>query len=64
MSGFSKNPHISRFTKIRPVKAELFHVDGQTNQIVASRIFQTRLKIVTKSEKVKVLRLWSLSTCL
>jgi len=25
-----KNPQIWNFTKIRPVVAELFHVDGQT----------------------------------
>jgi hypothetical protein len=29
-NGFSKKSQISNFTKIRPVEAELFHVDGQT----------------------------------
>jgi hypothetical protein len=28
---FSKNPHISNFIKIRPVRAELFHADGKTD---------------------------------
>jgi hypothetical protein len=28
---FSKNPHISNFTKIRPAGAELFHADGWTD---------------------------------
>ena len=29
---FSKNTRISNFMKIRPVGAELFHADGQTNR--------------------------------
>jgi hypothetical protein len=29
---FSKNPHMSNFIKIRPVEAELFHADGQTDR--------------------------------
>ena len=28
---FSQHPHISNFMKIRPVEAELFHADGQTD---------------------------------
>jgi hypothetical protein len=39
---FSKNHQISHFMKIRPVGAELFHVDGQTDVtkvIVAFRSF-------------------------
>ena len=29
---FSKNTRISNFMKIRPMGAELFHADGQTNR--------------------------------
>jgi hypothetical protein len=29
---FSKNPQMSNFIKIRPVEAELFHADGQTDE--------------------------------
>jgi hypothetical protein len=29
---FKKNPQISNFIKIRPVGAELFHADGQTER--------------------------------
>ena len=28
---FSKNTHISNFMKVRPVEAELFHADRQTD---------------------------------
>ena len=31
IDNFSKNTRISNFMKIRPMGAELFHVDGQTN---------------------------------
>ena len=44
---FSKNTQISNFMKIRPVEAELFHADGQTdtaNLIVAFRDFANALK--------------------
>jgi hypothetical protein len=45
---FEKKSEISNFMKIRPVGAELFHADGQTDKkkiIVAFEILQTRLKI-------------------
>ena len=29
---FSKNPHASSFTAIRPIGAELFHADGRTGR--------------------------------
>ena len=32
MGRFSKNIQISNFVKIRPVGAELFHADGQTDR--------------------------------
>ena len=32
MEKFSKNTPISNFMKIRPVGAELFHADGQTDR--------------------------------
>jgi hypothetical protein len=31
LQGFSKNPQISNFVKIRPVGAELFYADEQTH---------------------------------
>ena len=39
---FSKKAQISNFVKIRPVGAELFHADGQTDRYyeVASRFSQ------------------------
>ena len=37
---FSVNPHISNFMKFRPVGAELFHEDGQTD--TTKRIFTFR----------------------
>ena len=32
LDGFSKNPQISNFLKIRTVGAELFYADGQTRR--------------------------------
>ena len=32
LDGFSKNPQISNFTKIRPVGTELFHVERKTDR--------------------------------
>ena len=36
---FSKNTQISNFMKIRPVGAELFHADGQTDMMKLNRRF-------------------------
>jgi len=47
LNRFSKNYQISNLMKIRPVGAELFHVDGRadmTKLIVAFRNFATALK--------------------
>ena len=50
LDGFPKNIRTSNFMKIRPVGAELFHVDGRTDQkdttklIVAFRNFTNALK--------------------
>ena len=47
LSGFSKKAQISGLIKIRPVGAELFHVDSQTDMtklIVAFRNFENALK--------------------
>jgi hypothetical protein len=41
---FSRNTQISNFMKIRPVRAELFHTDGQTWRIVAFRNFSKASK--------------------
>jgi flagellar basal body rod protein FlgG len=46
----SKNTGIPNFMKIRPVRAELFHVDGRTDMtklIVAFRNFANASKIVS-----------------
>jgi len=46
----SKNPQIQNFMKIHPVRAELFHADGQTDmtkQIVALRNFVNAPKTVS-----------------
>jgi hypothetical protein len=32
LNGFSKNPQVSNFTKIRAMGAELFHADGKTDR--------------------------------
>jgi len=40
----SKDPQISNVMKIRPVGAELFHVDGRTD-VTLFAIFPTRLII-------------------
>jgi len=47
LNRFSKNTQISNFMKIRPVGAELFHADGQTDMtepIVAFRNFANASK--------------------
>jgi len=47
-TGFRKNTYIPNFIKIRPVGAELFHADGQTDVpklIIAFRTFANTPKI-------------------
>ena len=39
LASFSKNTQISNFTKIRPVGAELFHVDRRTDGLEANSGF-------------------------
>ena len=41
MDKFEKNTQISNFMKIRPVRAELFHVDGRADM--------TKLMVVSRS---------------
>jgi hypothetical protein len=40
LTDFRKNPQISYFMNIRPVGAELFHTDGQTDDEANSRFSQ------------------------
>ena len=51
---FSKNGQTSNFMKVRPVGAELFHADGQTDMtklIVALRNFanETKNQVINKT---------------
>jgi hypothetical protein len=51
----SKNTQTSNFTKIRPVGAELFHADGQTDMtklIVAFRKFAKAPKMIHYTYKI------------
>ena len=44
LDGFSKNPQISNFTKIRPVGTELFHAKRERRTYVRKLIVAFRLK--------------------
>ena len=46
MDKFSKNTQISNFMQIRPMGAELFHVDRQTELINAFRNFANAPKMI------------------
>ena len=47
---FSKNTQISNFIKIRPVGAELFHTDGQTDMTKLTVAFRNFAKVLKKIE--------------
>jgi hypothetical protein len=50
LGNFSKNTQITNFIKIRPVRDELFHADGQRQTDMKLRVFfeslRTRLKTI------------------
>jgi len=60
VSRLSKNPQITNFMKIRPVRAELFYADRQTDRhdkaIVAFRNFRKAPKNALNTQIVRALR--------
>jgi hypothetical protein len=54
LNSFSKKGQISRFIKIHPVGAELFHMDGQADMkpVVAFRSFAIVPKNALKIHKI------------
>jgi hypothetical protein len=50
IDGFAKNPQISNFIKIRPVGAELFQADGQTDVTILILPFQNFVNATKNTE--------------
>jgi hypothetical protein len=51
---FSKNSQISNFMKLRSMRAELFHADGQTDMTKLTVAFRNFVNALRKNKEAKL----------